>query len=536
MENDNGCKCDVFISYSRKDYVDEKGAVIEGNVISKILESFESSNITYWIDKKGVYVGDEYMEKIADAIAASSILLFVSSVNSNASEWTPGEIGTAHLYKKKIIPFRLDDTPYARSFIVKVASLNYIDYFGKGQEAIDELIAAIQAYKEELARRIEEERQKAEEERRWKEREEKNRKEAQRQNIARIEAECRRLNNEEKKIELDRDTLIHSTETITDEKEREDVKLLIASSSPLRKKVEEEMETLRKKAKMMEEKADRLDHEIDELNSKRRDLEHQLAEKEKRITELQSSRSQSYDWYYDFKKKEKEAERYKDWYENACDERSGVILLFGIILFLLISTGVFFWLHGNMKFFFPREPRVKTEVPVEAEMDSCFVGKSAEELHNESWNYLYGNNGKPQDTAMAFKYMKASAELGYDLGMNGLGRFYEEGWGVEQNYEEAVKWYREAEKKGEPNAQNNLGRMYDNGWGVEQNMEEAVKWYRKSAEQGNLWGQYDLGLKYQYGGGVEKDTVEAIKWYKMAAAQGNENAKNKLKELGVSEE
>ena len=98
------------------------------------------------------------MAKLADAIAESSVLLFVSSINSNASEWTAGEIGTAHLYKKKIIPFRLDESPFARSIIVKIASLNFIEYYQNREKALSELVKSITAYKEELEqKRIENE-------------------------------------------------------------------------------------------------------------------------------------------------------------------------------------------------------------------------------------------------------------------------------------------------------------------------------------------------------------------------------------------
>ena len=154
-------KYDVFISYSRKDFVDEKGEVKEDNAISLVRNTFDQANISYWLDEEGIYSGDEYMEKLADAIAESSILLFVSSKNSNESEWTAGEVGTAHLYKKKIIPFRLDDSPYSRRIIVKIASLDYIDYYQNHEKAMSELVKAVNVYKDELERlRLEEEKRK----------------------------------------------------------------------------------------------------------------------------------------------------------------------------------------------------------------------------------------------------------------------------------------------------------------------------------------------------------------------------------------
>ncbi|WP_052102780.1 tetratricopeptide repeat protein [Porphyromonas gulae] len=69
---------------------------------------------------------------------------------------------------------------------------------------------------------------------------------------------------------------------------------------------------------------------------------------------------------------------------------------------------------------------------------------------------------------------------------------YNEGYGVSQDYSEAVKWYRKAAEQGNAHAQNNLGEMYEKGYGVSQDYSEAVKWYLKAAEQGNNEAQYNL--------------------------------------------
>ena len=44
-------KYDVFISYSRRDYVDESYNVIPGNAIAEIQNVFDENGITYWFDK-----------------------------------------------------------------------------------------------------------------------------------------------------------------------------------------------------------------------------------------------------------------------------------------------------------------------------------------------------------------------------------------------------------------------------------------------------------------------------------------------------
>ncbi|MDE5880873.1 MAG: caspase family protein, partial [Muribaculaceae bacterium] len=81
----------------------------------------------------------------------------------------------------------------------------------------------------------------------------------------------------------------------------------------------------------------------------------------------------------------------------------------------------------------------------------------------------------------------------------------------------------------------NLGYMYDKGFGVPQDYSEAVKWYRKAAEQGYPIPQCSLGDMYYYGHGVAKDLSEAKKWWEKSAAQGFGPAKDNLKKLQATE-
>ncbi|MBQ3595470.1 MAG: toll/interleukin-1 receptor domain-containing protein [Bacteroidales bacterium] len=70
-------KYDVFISYSRKDYVDEKRNVIPDNVVSKIKDALSSAEITYWFDEDGIDHGDDFADKIVANIEASEIFVFL---------------------------------------------------------------------------------------------------------------------------------------------------------------------------------------------------------------------------------------------------------------------------------------------------------------------------------------------------------------------------------------------------------------------------------------------------------------------------
>ena len=159
---------DVFISYSRRDYTDENNQIIPGNIISQIKDMFDVNNISYWFDEDGVFSGDAFAPIIARNIKSSSIFLFISSENSNISEWTSNEIATAHTYKKKIIPFKYDNSVYNDSVIIYIARLDYIDYPTNPDKSLQRLLLSVQTYlKEEAAKkekaRLEEEiRRKAE--------------------------------------------------------------------------------------------------------------------------------------------------------------------------------------------------------------------------------------------------------------------------------------------------------------------------------------------------------------------------------------
>ncbi|MBR5612195.1 MAG: toll/interleukin-1 receptor domain-containing protein [Bacteroidaceae bacterium] len=192
-------KYDVFISYSRRDYVDENRQVIPGNVISKIKELFQANQITYWIDEEGISSGDAFATVIAQNIRSSKIFLFISSENSNQSEWTSNEIAAARSFGKNIIPFKTDDSPYNDSVIMYIARLDYIEYKNNHEMALSRLLASVRKTLDNEANRKEQE--KREEERRRREETERNERKQQLETVGRqCVAEEKRLSEIEDKI------------------------------------------------------------------------------------------------------------------------------------------------------------------------------------------------------------------------------------------------------------------------------------------------------------------------------------------------
>nr|WP_281357689.1 tetratricopeptide repeat protein [Aromatoleum diolicum] len=63
-----------------------------------------------------------------------------------------------------------------------------------------------------------------------------------------------------------------------------------------------------------------------------------------------------------------------------------------------------------------------------------------------------------------------------------------------------------------------LGKLYRNGFGVLQDYGQAVKWIRTAAERGDPDGMLELGRLYRDGVGFPRDPVRAYVWFNRAAA------------------
>ena len=111
-----------------------------------------------------------------------------------------------------------------------------------------------------------------------------------------------------------------------------------------------------------------------------------------------------------------------------------------------------------------------------------------------------------------------------------LGRMYDYGWGVPQDFVEAAAWYRKAAEQGDASAQFQLGRSYGSPARPSATVEE-VAWYRKAAEQGHASAQDRIGGMYRRGAGVPQDDVEAVAWFRKAVEQGNVSAQVALGEM-----
>jgi anti-anti-sigma factor len=125
---------------------------------------------------------------------------------------------------------------------------------------------------------------------------------------------------------------------------------------------------------------------------------------------------------------------------------------------------------------------------------------------------------------------QASADAGDAAAQFGLGKCYEEGRGVDQDFHQALHWYEKAAALGHAGAQHTLGNCYAYGMDVPQDYDRALTWFRKAAEQGHANAQYMLGVSYAHGLAGVQDHDIAAQWYQRAAEAGDLEAQVNLAE------
>lgn len=143
----------------------------------------------------------------------------------------------------------------------------------------------------------------------------------------------------------------------------------------------------------------------------------------------------------------------------------------------------------------------------------AFGAGAAEDL--DTALYLHGQ----KDYAGAFELFMKLAEAGDPVAQSNVGYYYDNGFGVSRNPQEAARWYRLAAENGDMHAQYNLAVMYETGTGVERDYGEAYRWFEMAAKQGDRHAAVYLGLFNEEGLGRPVDLIEAYAWFDVAAVR-----------------
>lgn len=97
-----------------------------------------------------------------------------------------------------------------------------------------------------------------------------------------------------------------------------------------------------------------------------------------------------------------------------------------------------------------------------------------------------------------------------------LGLMYYSGRVVHQDFKVAFRWWKASAEIGNCKSQSNLAHMFRLGAGVSKNLAEAARWHQRSADQNCPSGCRGLAEMYEKGEYFAQDRRVAVDFYKKA--------------------
>lgn len=146
-----------------------------------------------------------------------------------------------------------------------------------------------------------------------------------------------------------------------------------------------------------------------------------------------------------------------------------------------------------------------------------------------AWGYFNGFLVN-KDIKKALEWIEKAAQQGDAQTQSDAGYMFSE-QSPFMNYEKAIYWTQKSANQNNPSAFNNLGWFYEHGYGVDKDLNQAFTYYKKAADLNSSGGMRHVGEFYEKGWVVEKDVLEAAIWYKKAAKAGNDKAKVNLSSI-----
>jgi TPR repeat protein len=135
-------------------------------------------------------------------------------------------------------------------------------------------------------------------------------------------------------------------------------------------------------------------------------------------------------------------------------------------------------------------------------------------MFSRGCEYLYGK-GVDIDQVEAAICFKNTAVLGH---------VHKRGWGVEQNWSEAVTFYERGAKAGDAHALYYFGRLLRDGRHVKENPERAFRFFKRAARRKEVKAYSAIGTMLRNGCGVPQNYALAVQWFQHAARRKDPRA------------
>lgn len=162
-----------------------------------------------------------------------------------------------------------------------------------------------------------------------------------------------------------------------------------------------------------------------------------------------------------------------------------------------------------------------------------YNGKTFYETHPGLYEYQMAKmhlsiNSENYDTSLGIKYLKESANLGYEFAIYKLGKFHMDGEYVKKDLHKAEELLSKASNMNNCYAQYRLAKLYLDNNSDLFDSDKGLDYLFKSASSGYKYALYQLGKIYYNGKHVEKDINKAIHYLISAAEKDCECAEKLL--------
>ena len=202
------------------------------------------------------------------------------------------------------------------------------------------------------------------------------------------------------------------------------------------------------------------------------------------------------------------------------------------------------WLHASVRANDPRGMELLAELyhkgtGVNQDTDKAIALLKQAATHGESdpmyrlgFLYAYGD-GIEKDRKQAIHWLTRGATLGHMDAIALLADIYEGLLGDTAEPKEAAHWLEKAAAHADAEHEliYRLGRAYETGTGVTQDYTRSYTLYERAATQGNRDAFIRMAEAFQYGRGVEQQPKKALKFLRLASNRGSTEAMRRMTEV-----